>query len=364
MNRILVVEDDDISADLIVHALTRAGYTVETAADGHEALEILRQGHCRLVISDWSMPHLSGIDLCRLVRAADWDGYIYFILLTSHSAPNEIVEGLSAGADDFIVKPFNPDELIVRVRAGQRILSLETREMAIFALAKLAESRDPETGHHLERVRRYSCTLAQYLARTPKYRGQIDSDYIRLIYQTSPLHDIGKVAIPDCVLRKAGHLSDAEFAVMKTHTMHGAETLDAALERFPEASFLKVARDIAATHHERWDGTGYPAGLAGEDIPLAGRIVAVADVYDALTSRRVYKDAYTHSVARSIIVGDAGSHFDPDIVDAFIHTEDEFLAIFDRFSELRGANSAPTTVESSLTSPLHGHASTAIPAAS
>ncbi|MCE9555942.1 MAG: response regulator [Planctomycetes bacterium] len=333
MNRVLVVEDDEISSDLIVHALTRAGYPVETAADGRQAMEILRQGRCRLVISDWNMPHVSGIELCRQVRAADWDGYIYLILLTSHSTPNEIVEGLSAGADDFIVKPFNPDELIVRVRAGQRILSLETREMAIFALAKLAESRDPETGHHLERVRCYSSTLAQYLASTPKYRQQIDSDYVRLIYQTSPLHDIGKVAIPDCVLRKPGQLNDAEFAVMKTHALRGAETLDAALERFPEANFLKVARDIAATHHERWDGSGYPAGLAGEDIPLAGRIVAVADVYDALTSRRIYKDAYAHSVARSIILGDAGAHFDPDVVDAFIRTEDEFIAIYNRFCE-------------------------------
>lgn len=333
MSSILVVDDDEISSDLIAHTLRQAGYRVETASDGAEALERLRHGDSRLIISDWSMPHVSGIDLCRHVRAAEWDGYAYFILLTSHSSPNDIVEGLSAGADDFIVKPFNPDELIVRVRAGQRILSLETREMAIFALAKLAESRDPDTGLHLERVQNYSRVLTQHLARMPDYRELIDAEFIRLIYQTSPLHDIGKVAIPDCVLRKAGQLSDAEFAVMKTHAMHGAETLDAALARFPEARFLKVARDIAATHHERWDGTGYPAGLAGEAIPLPGRIVAVADVYDALTSRRVYKEAYTHSIARSIIVGDAGSHFDPGVVEAFLRGEDEFIAIRTRFQE-------------------------------
>src|SRR5262245_23801935 len=150
--RILVADDDEISRDLIEHALMKAGYEVETAADGREALDVIRSGRCRLVISDWSMPHLSGIELCRAVRNEVCEGYVYLILLTSHSSPHEIVEGMSAGADDFIGKPFNPSELIVRVRAGERILALETREMAIFALAKLSESRDPETGHHLERV--------------------------------------------------------------------------------------------------------------------------------------------------------------------------------------------------------------------
>jgi len=331
--RILVADDDEISRDLIEHALLKAGYDVETAADGREALEIVRSGRCRLVISDWSMPQMSGIELCRAVRAELCEGYVYLILLTSHSKPNEIVEGMSAGADDFIGKPFNPQELIVRVRAGERVLALETREMAIFALAKLAESRDPETGHHLERVQCYSRLLAIELAKTPKYRESIDPEYVRLIYQTSPLHDIGKVAIPDSVLRKPGRLNDAEFAIMKTHAQHGADTLAAALERFPEARFLRVACEVAATHHERWDGSGYPAGLSGESIPLAGRIVAVADVYDALTSKRVYKDAFSHEVARSIIVGDAGSHFDPDVVEAFLRVEDEFVAIHERFGE-------------------------------
>jgi putative two-component system response regulator len=327
------VDDDEISRDLIEHTLGRAGYEVETADDGLEALEIVRSGRCRLVISDWSMPRMSGIELCRAVRGEACEGYVYLILLTSHSAPNEIVEGMSAGADDFIGKPFNPQELIVRVRAGERILSLETREMAIFALAKLAESRDPETGHHLERVQLYSRTLAQELAKSPKFSERIDGEFVRLIYQTSPLHDIGKVAIPDSVLRKPGRLNDAEFAIMKTHAQHGADTLSAALRRFPGARFLTVARDIAATHHERWDGTGYPARLKGEAIPLAGRIVAVADVYDALTSKRCYKEAYAHDVAKSIIVNDSGKHFDPGVVEAFLAVEQEFVAIHERFGE-------------------------------
>lgn len=335
--KILVVDDDEISRDLIEFTLRRAGYDVDVAADGREALEMNRRHPYRFIISDWSMPKASGIELCREVRAAACEGYVYLILLTSHSAPDEIVAGMSAGADDFIAKPFNPQELIVRVRAGERILSLETREMAIFALAKLAESRDPETGHHLERVQCYCKTLTLELAKTSKFRDQIDGEYVRLIYQTSPLHDIGKVAIPDCVLRKAGRLNDAEFAVMKTHAQKGAETLDAALQRFPGARFLSVARDIAAAHHERWDGSGYPLGLAGENIPLAGRIVAVADVYDALTSKRVYKEPYAHTVARSIIVEDSGRHFDPDVVEAFTRVEQDFVAIFEQFREDRPA---------------------------
>src|SRR5437868_3010672 len=218
-------------------------------------------------------------------------------------------------------------------RDGLAALLRENCQVAIFALAKLAESRDPETGAHLERVMNYSRALAQQLPAMGHFTDEIDAEYLRLLYSTSPLHDIGKVGIPDSVLLKPGRLSDREFEIMKTHTLIGAETLDAALQRFPKTKFLRMARDIAAAHHERFDGTGYPAGLGGRAILLCGRIVALADVYDALTSKRVYKQAFAHEVAKGIILKDAGTHFAPEIVDAFLAAEDVFIATRDRLNE-------------------------------
>jgi putative two-component system response regulator len=332
--RILIVDDDPIALEMLQNVLMRGGHEVVCASDGVEALELLGKGVFALVISDWTMPRMEGVELCRRIRAFDSASYIYVILLTARHGTEDTVRGLSAGADDLIPKPFNPAELMLRVQIAERIVSLETRDLTIFALAKLAESRDPETGAHLERVCNYSRILAQYLALQPAHSSEITDSYIRLIFQTSPLHDIGKVAIPDCVLLKPGRLSDREFEMMKSHTMLGAQTLDAALREHPEARFLKMARDIAATHHERFDGTGYPRGLKGKQIPLCGRIVAVADVYDALTTKRVYKNAFTHDVARSIIVSERGSHFDPDVVDAFLAAEQQLIAVRERYTDL------------------------------
>ena len=341
MQPVLVVDDDEITRELIEHTLVSAGYEVQTACDGQAALEIIRRDDTRLVISDWEMPGMQGDELCRAVRAADLSAYVYIILLTSLHGPDQVVAGLSAGADDFISKPFNRDELIVRMRAGERVLSLETRDVTIFALARLAESRDSDTGAHLERVQSYSRALAQHLALREGFRRLVDPEFVRLIFLTSPLHDIGKVGVSYCVLLKPGQLNEREFAIMQTHTTLGAQTLTAAMARYPHAKFLQMARDIAATHHERFDGSGYPAGLRGEAIPLSGRIVALADVYDALTSRRVYKPALTHEIARSMIVAEAGKHFDPEVVAAFLSAENEFLAINDRYDR---ASDAPVEV--------------------
>lgn len=331
--RILLVDDEPISLEALRHVLTSEGYDVTLARDGEEAFARIREESFRLVITDWEMPALSGVELCRRIRAGDFPGYVYIILLTSYTQARDVVEGLSAGADDFIKKPFDPAELRVRVRAGERILALETREMAIFAMAKLAESRDPETGAHLERVRSFARAIARRLEEKGQHK-EIDSEYTRLVYLTSPLHDIGKVGLPDHVLLKPGRLDDREYAIMKTHTTIGAEVLEAELRQYPDAKFLRMAHDIALTHHERFDGGGYPQGLSGEDIPLAGRIVALADVYDALTSKRVYKEAFAHDVAFGMIRDESGEHFDPRVVDAFIDREGEFIEIGNRFKEL------------------------------
>ncbi len=211
-------------------------------------------------------------------------------------------------------------------------------------MAKLAEIRDPETGAHLERVQGYSRVIARHLAGQAKFAARIDAEYVQLLYLTSPLHDIGKVGIPDAVLLKPGRLDPGEFEVMKTHTLIGAATLDAALQKFPAARFLAMARDIAASHHERFDGTGYPHRLAGDQIPLCGRIVALADVYDALTSKRVYKAAFPHEAAKALIVREAGRHFDPDVVDAFLHTEAQFLAVRRQFAPPAAGGPGPAKV--------------------
>ncbi|MEN6452354.1 MAG: HD domain-containing phosphohydrolase [Thermoguttaceae bacterium] len=339
---VLVADDEPIARQATAHALTTGGYHVTTANDGREALDILARGEHRLVVSDWKMPRMDGVELCRIIRSGRFPQYIYCILLTNLCHLGETIVGLNAGADDYICKPFNPEELILRVNIGRRTIALETRHLTIFALAKLAESRDPETGEHLERVQEYSRALADHLRRTPAFSHQIDDEFVELIYQTSPLHDIGKVAIPDCVLLKPGRLTREEFEIMETHTTRGAMTIESVVKKFPGARFLEMARDIALAHHEKYDGRGYPRGLFGGNIPLSARIVAIADVYDALTSRRVYKKAYSHEDAKRMIISGSGKHFDPAIVEAFVAEEDVFLAIRDRHAEPAPAASQET----------------------
>jgi putative two-component system response regulator len=334
--RILIVDDDPIALELLKDTLAEAGHEVVCASNGREAFTIFSNDPRDVVISDWQMPDLDGLGLCQSIRRGGFPSYTYIILLTAHNTTAERVRGLVAGADDFIAKPFEPPELLARIQSAERILSLETRDVAIFALAKLAESRDPETGAHLERVQNFSRVLAQQLPAIGHFAEEIDAEYIRLLYSTSPLHDIGKVGIPDSVLLKPGRLSDREFEIMKTHTSIGAQTLDAALTRFPKTRFLSMARDIAISHHERFDGTGYPNQLAADNVPLSARIVALADVYDALTSKRIYKDAFTHDIAKGIIVKDSGTHFDSRIVDAFLAAEQSFISIRDRYREAFG----------------------------
>jgi putative two-component system response regulator len=328
---VLIADDDCISVDLLANSLEEFGYAVTTASNGREAFDLIRTGRFRLVISDWEMPEMSGVELCREIRRRRSSGYIYVIMLTCYSGVESVVASLDAGADDFLTKPFQPQELRVRLRAAQRILALESRDLTIFALAKLAESRDVETGAHLERIREYCRVLAEDLSNQERFSSEIDGEFVSLLYLTSPLHDIGKVGIPDAVLLKPGRLTESEFEIMKQHTIIGGTTLDSLTAAHPDAGFLAMARDIALTHHEQYDGGGYPCGLSGDEIPLCGRITSLADVYDALTTRRVYKPRYSHQVARDLILEGSGSHFDPAIVDSFLRCEDTFLAIHERF---------------------------------
>jgi len=325
--RILVAEDDHSSAAMLDDFLQEQGHQVAIANDGCEAYKMLLDGDYRMLLSDWEMPEMTGVELCRRIRRRNLGAYVYVILVTSHGGTQNLVRGLKAGADDFVTKPYQAEELLVRVRTGERIASLESRDLVIFSMAKLAESRDPETGAHLERMREYSRILAEQLALSDKHAGRIDGDFVRTLYLTSPLHDIGKVGIPDSILLKPGRLTRPEFEVMQQHATIGKETLEAAVRAHPNADFLRFASDIAWSHHERYDGTGYPRRLAGEQIPLCGRIVALADVYDALTSKRTYKPAFSHEKTKAIILDDMATAFDPDVVSAFLAREEDFSSV-------------------------------------
>ncbi|MBW2047533.1 MAG: response regulator [Deltaproteobacteria bacterium] len=331
--KILIVDDELVSRkkmDLLIRSL---GHETLVASDGVEGWKAWKNERARMVITDWMMPRMDGLELCRKIREAEGSQYIYIIMVTSREDVNDLVRGMDAGADDFITKPFVKEELAVRIKAGQRISGFQTRDIVIFSLARLAESRDSETGNHLERIRHYSKELTRAILKLDNPPKEIDGLFMDNIYLTSPLHDIGKVGIPDYILLKPGRLDDKEFEIMKRHSEIGFDTLNEALEKYPKADYLRMSAEIARSHHERFDGTGYPDGLKGEEIPVSARIVALADVYDALVSKRVYKNAYKHDVARAIIESERGKHFDPIVVDAFLSSEDKFIEIFERFSK-------------------------------
>ncbi|MBN2477497.1 MAG: response regulator [Pirellulales bacterium] len=354
--RILIVDDCTVNVE-ILHELLRDDYDLATAESGEDCLKKLRHFSPDLVLLDIMMPGLDGYEVCRRIKASPSGDFTQVILVSGKASARERVQGYQAGADDYIVKPFDHDELLAKVRlqfrlretleelwsANARIQQFNaqleeqvhqrtaevvaTRDMAIFGLAKLAESRDPDAGEHLERMRQYSRILAEQLGREGPYVAQIDQAFIDDIYRSSPLHDIGKVGIPDAILLKPGRLTRDEFEIMKQHTTIGAEALRQAVEESACGSFLDMAIDIARHHHERYLGTGYPDGLAGDEIPLSARIVALADVYDALTSDRVYKSAFDPEVAKSMIEEEKGQHFDPDVVEAFRARYDDFLQV-------------------------------------
>ena len=358
---ILVVDDNELNRD-VLHALIMAlGHVPLLAENGLYALTQMEKQPPDLVLLDILMPEMDGYKVLNHMKNDSFLRNIPVIIISAVNEMESVVQCIEMGADDYMVKPFDPTLLGARIGAcleKKRLrdqkdnyfkqiedynLKLEERvheqvqqitvaqQATIFALAKLAASRNLETGEHLQRMCEYSRVLSEKLRLLPKYASVIDEDFIRNIYAASPLHDIGKVAIPDRILLKIDKLTEEEYNIMKTHTIIGGKTLREVDQQHPGNDFVHVGIEIAESHHERWDGNGYPYGLAGEDIPLAGRILALGDVYDAQTSERVYKEAFSHDMSREIILSGSGKNFDSDIVEAFVSAEDEFIAIGKRY---------------------------------
>jgi putative two-component system response regulator len=338
--------------------ILKAVYCVDGAGSGAEALDkASTDPQPDLILLDVGMPGMDGYQVCRALKADPRTADIPVIFLTAHWETEEEQKGLEMGAVDYITKPISIPVLTTRVRTHMQLkaardslkersalLEMEVtrrtheinlvQDALMVALGSLAETRDNETGYHIRSVQLFIRSLANRLREHPRFRSALTPEEIELLYKSAPLHDIGKVGIRDSILLKPGRLTEEEFESMKTHTTLGRDSIVAA-ERLlnTPTSFLRVAREIAWTHHERWDGTGYPRGLAGEEIGVAGRLMAVVDVYDALISKRIYKPAYPHETAVAMIRDAAGAHFDPDIVEAFVENAESFRRIAEAYHD-------------------------------
>jgi putative two-component system response regulator len=354
---ILVVDDTADNLTMMAELL-KGLYKVKVANSGEKALKCLR-GDAKpdLILLDINMPGLSGYDVIRAVKADPATRDIAVIFLTALSAEEDERKGLEMGAADYLTKPISPPIMLARVRTQlenraaanflrdqnaflEAEVDRRTREVAaiqdvtILAMASMAETRDSETGNHIRRTQYYVRALSEQLKTHPRFAAFLTEQAIDMLFKSAPLHDIGKVGIPDRILLKPGPFTDDEFAIMKTHTTLGRDAIAHAERQLGmQVGFLHFAKEIAYYHQEKWDGSGYPTGKSGDAIPISARLMAVADVYDALISRRVYKDPMSHEQAFAHIMKGRGRHFDPDIVDAFVARQDEFRAIAARFSD-------------------------------
>ena len=354
---ILVVDDTPDNIDLLC-AVLEHDYRTKIAVNGERALKIARgEAKPDLILLDIMMPGMSGYDVCKELKAdpATRDIPIIFVTAMSEVADEQL--GLSLGAVDYITKPVSAPIVLARIKTQlsmKRVqdflrdqnqfliteVELRTREIValqdvtIHTMASLAETRDSETGNHIRRTAHYVKTLAEKLRTHPRFAAFLTDETIEMLFKSAPLHDIGKVGIPDRILLRPGRFEPYEMEIMKTHTTLGRDAIMAAeRELGVEVGFLKYAKEIAYGHQEKWDGSGYPQGLAGDAIPISARLMAVADVYDALISRRVYKEGMSHEQAVAIITAGRGQHFDPDMVDAFLALQDEFIAIARRYAD-------------------------------
>jgi len=347
--KVLLVDDNTANLQVLRENLDGLGYKLLIAKSGKSALEIVRKACPDLLLLDIMMPEMDGYEVCRRLKAAEESRHIPVIFLTAMADAEDEAKGLALGAVDYITKPINPDLVRARVRNHlelkrhrdhlEQLVRVKTREVQltqavmIESLATLAEYRDPETGGHIKRTQNYVKALAVRLKGHPRFRDLLDEQAIELLYLSAPLHDIGKVGVRDNILLKPGRLEDAEFAEMQKHTLFGEEALRITEQKLGKSTFLRHAREIAGSHQEKWDGSGYPRGLKGEAIPVSGRLMALADVYDALISKRVYKPPFPHAKAVQIIQEGRGTHFDPDVVDAFLALEDTFRNIALTFAD-------------------------------
>ena len=367
--RILIVDDDPVVSGMLGASLAAAGHTISEVNSGEAAMRALLGPQAQdlpdIVFLDIEMwDGIDGFEVCRRIKANAATCEIAVIFLTGKSEPAYEQLGFAIGAVDYISKPISAPIVLARVRTHLMLrttakmldernkhLELEverrteevarnleelrvSQEVTMIALASLAETRDNETGNHLYRTQHYVLALANQLRRHARFAAQLDDAVVDRLFKAAPLHDIGKVGIPDRILLKPGGLDPQEFEVMKTHTTIGRDAIEKAQRHAGvRVPLLETAMEIALSHQEKWDGSGYPQGLAGEAIPLSARLMAVADVYDALISRRVYKDAMSHAQAREIIAKGRGHHFDPDIVDAFLALEVDFQNVTLRFED-------------------------------
>lgn len=357
LHKAMVLVVDDTPDNLILmNDLLKNDYTVKIANGGERALKIATSDSPPdLILLDITMPDIDGYEVCKQLKANPKTMNIPVIFLTAKAGIEDERIGLELGAVDYITKPISPPIVMARVknhlalkamgdflRDKNDFLELEvarrTREViaiqdvTILAMTSLAETRDSETGNHIRRTQFYVKALAEKLRHHPRFDWFLTDNNINTLFKSAPLHDIGKVGIPDIILLKAGRFEPHEFEIMKTHTTLGYDAIRNAENALgTRVEFLAFAKSIALSHQEKWDGSGYPQGLAGDDIPIPARIMAVADVYDALISRRVYKEGMSHEKAVLIMIEGRGTHFDADILDAFLEIQEEFISIAARF---------------------------------
>ena len=354
--RVLVVDDERFYLDLLVDLL-KCDYTVIVARDGPTALQRAFGGvRPDLILLDIVMPGMDGYEVCRALKNDPMTRDIPVIFLTVKRETDDEMRGFELGAVDYVTKPMSPTTIKARVRThielahrrdrmlrenlllekevADRVRDVQrNQDIAIYCLASLAETRDADTGNHIRRTQRYVRRLAEHLCNHGEFATHLDSATTDLLFKTAPLHDIGKVGLPDRILLKPTRLTPQEFEEMTLHTTYGHGAIMRAEGVFGNTPFLRLAGEIALSHHERWNGSGYPCGLEGDAIPLSARLMAVADVYDALISHRVYKPARSHDEALETIREGRGNHFDPRIADAFLDVADDVKRIADELAD-------------------------------